>query len=305
MTVFSERIGGWDDWGGVFRSVPAFAPLVESILRREGLPPARIENLAPGTNAVFRAGDYAVKVYAPAESGMDRTDGPQTELFAVRRAGTLGVSAPKLIAGGFVEDRYRFAYMIMEYIDGVAFTEAVKTMSGAEKTEFGRKLRAITDRMNTPCERFNTADPLDGGDRDRRWEPYPGRFRAERLSRVQSRDYGEKVFVHGDLCGDNILLTPGGGLCLIDFADAALAPVEYEHALVAVELFGLDPALLRGYFGDYSVAGLTEVCFGGLLIHEFGGGVVASRVGRPDTFQTLGDLRERLRERIERGCDAW
>ena len=86
MSLFTEEINNWQAWEDVFQSIPAFSPLVEHILKRERLPIAKIENLTPGTNAVFKAGEYVVKIFAPADSGIDQTLDLQTELFATRRA---------------------------------------------------------------------------------------------------------------------------------------------------------------------------------------------------------------------------
>ena len=298
MNLFTGQIRNWRDWGDIFQSIPAFTPLVEYILYKERLPAVKIENLTPGTNAVFKAGRYVVKIYAPVESGVDQTADLQTELFAARRAEKKGVPAPKLLAHGFVEDKYSFAYLITEYIEGAEFQSAVKRMAGAEKIAFGQKLRAATDRINTPCEPFNDIDVINGKRRFRRWDNYPERFKAERLAYMRTHDFGEMVFVHGDLCGDNILVTPPGGLYIIDFADAVLAPVSYEHALLAFELFELDPALLRGYFGGFTPEELTDVCFDGLLLHDFGGDVVKRHIGNPDEFQRLDDLRNKLKAKI-------
>ena len=302
MTLFTEQINNWQDWGNVFQSIPAFAPLVEFILKKENLPDIKIKNLTPGTNAVFKAGGYVVKVFAPVESGFDQTLDLQTEIFATERANRIGVSAPKMVSHGFVEDKYYFAYMITEYIEGTEFTNAVKTMTDTQKVEIGRKLRAVTDKMNTPCESFNGIDVIYDKGRHQRWDKYPERFKAERLAYIESHDYSDKVFVHGDLCGDNILLTPHGELYIIDFADAVLAPIDYEHALVAVGLFDLEPVLLRGYFGDYSADELTEICFDGLLIHDFGGDVVDQFIEKPAEFHNLEDLWEKVRVKIGRGA---
>jgi tRNA A-37 threonylcarbamoyl transferase component Bud32 len=296
---FTEKISNWQDWGKIYQSIPAFSPLVRHILDRENLPPAILQNLTPGTNAVFKVGDYVVKIFAPAESGIDQTLDLKTELFAMRRMNAMGVAAPKLAAHGIVEDKYRFAYMITECIDGIEFTDAVKSMSNAGKLDFGSELREITDKMNTPCEPWGGIDVMNNQCRSFRWNKYPERFKAERLAYIKSHDYGDKVFVHGDLCGDNILLTPQGKLFIIDFADAVLAPAVYEHALVAVELFDLDPALMRGYFGDYDAVEMTEICLSGLLIHDFGGDVVAAHIGNPSGFQCLDDLQAALKNRIE------
>lgn len=298
MNLFTEQIASWDDWGDVFQSIPVFTPLVEHILKKEKLPEAEIENLTPGTNAVFKVSGCVVKIFAPAESGIDQSLDLKTELFAMRRANMLGISAPKLIADGFVEDKYRFAYMVMDYIEGVEFAEAVKTMTDDEKVIIGRKLRVITDKMNTPCEPFNGIDVINDKGRYRRWEKYHERFKRERLAHIATHDYGHKVFAHGDLCGDNILISPDGELIIIDFADAVLAPAIYEHALVAVELFDFDPALFRGYFGNYAKDKLVAMCFNGLLIHDFGGDIVEEHIGKPKDFLCLEDLRIGLEKKI-------
>ena len=297
MYLFNAQINGQKDWGRMFQSIPAFTPLVEYIFAKEKLRFSPAQNLTPGTNAVFKVGEYVVKIFAPKESGFDQVLDLETELFAARRANALNISAPKVIADGMVEDRYNFAYMITEYIEGAEFTEAVKTMSGAEKTAFGRRLRDIADRMNTPCEPFNGIDVINDISRYRRWDQYPEQFRKERLAYIKSQDFGESVFVHGDLCEDNILLTPRGEIYIIDFADAVLAPAIYEHSLVAF-VFNLDPALLKGYFGSISNAAFVELLFNGLLIHDFGGDIVKDNIGKPSEFNTLHELRDRLKEVI-------
>lgn len=300
MNLFNAQINNWQDWGGVFQSIPAFSPLVEFILKKEHLPAAKIENLTPGTNAVFKTGDCVVKIFAPAESGIDQTADLETELFAMKRANKTGVSAPKMLTHGFVADKYRFAYIITEHIEGIAFSDAAKDMDDTEKTDIGRKLRKITDQMNTECEPFNGIDIINGKGRWHRFDKYPEQFQAERRAYLEAHDFKDKVFVHGDLCGDNILLTSQGGVYIIDFADALLAPVIYEHALVAVELFALDVALMRGYFGALSSEELADICFNGLLIHDFGGDIIGQHIGKPEEFSGLDDLRVRFREKIKK-----
>jgi len=277
MNTFIEQINGKEDWAKIYQSIPAFKPLVEFIFKKENLPLAEIENLTPGTNAVFKVGEYVIKIFAPVESGYNQASDLQTELFAMRRVN----ESPQVIVDGFVDDKYLFNYMIMEYIHGVEVVEAVKTMTDDEKVEIGRKLRQICDSMNTPCE------PFHDGNRYNCWDEYPEHFKAERLAYIQTHDFGEKVFVHGDLCLDNMLLKDGE-LYILDFADAVHAPVCYEHALVAFA-FEFDPALMKGFFTDYTNDTFVEMIFNGMLLHDFGGAIVRD-LGEFDNLESLRNL---------------
>jgi thiamine kinase-like enzyme len=296
--LFNGEINNWQEWSEIFQSISSFSLLIEFIFAKENLPFAEIKRLTPGTNAVFKVGNNVIKIFAPNESGIDQTLDLQTELFAVRRVNKLGISAPNLIAEGIVEDKYHFAYMITEYINGAEFSGIVNTMTDNEKTNIGRKLRALTDVMNTPCRPFNNIDVIHDKSRCRRWDKYPEKFKKERIGYIKSHDFGEKVFVHGDLCGDNILLDPYGEIYIIDFADAVLAPKIYEQALVAVELFNLDTMFLRGYFDGYSTNELIELCFNGLLIHDFGGDIVNNHLGRFCEIDSLGKVWVKLKEML-------
>jgi len=291
MNLFTEQLNNEQDWEKVFQSIPAFTSLVEHIFQKENLPMAEIENLTPGTNVVFKVGEYVIKIFAPEESGVEQRL-PQTEIFATRRANELGISAPKVIASGFVKDKYHFAYLITEYICGIEIAE----VTDAAKMDIGRKLRIITDKMNTPCEPCNDVEVINGRSRDRIWDKYP-KLQKERLAYIKSHDYGENVLVHSDLCGDNILLMPEGELYIIDFADAVIAPKVYEHALLAVES-ELDPMILRGYFEDYTVDKFFEMCFNGLLLAA-DEEILEDLLGKPNEHQTLGDLRDNIRANLK------
>lgn len=297
--LFTADIHDWQSWGSIFQSIDAWNPLIRHIFQRESLPFDKVEHLTPGTNAVFRVGNYVVKIFAPVESGIDSTMDVETEIFAMKYVNSLDIPAPKCVANGCVEDKYQFFYMVMEYINGTEFTNISKSLSPNQKTAFAKRLRVITDKMDSPCKRFNAIDVIADKGRYRRWDKYPYSFREERLEYLKTRDFGEQVFVHGDLCGDNILVSNTGELCIIDFADAVLAPAIYEQALVASELFKFDKDYLRGYFGDYDTDTLTDLCFSGLLIHDFGGDIMAQHVARPDEITSLRDMQEKLSKMIK------
>ena len=299
MNLFTEEINNWQDWGNVFQSIPAFKPLVEYIFKKANLPFTQIENLTPGTNAVFRVGDYVIKIFAPKESGQDQTPDMKTEVFASKRANNLGISAPKVISDGFINDKYCFGYLITEYINGQEFLEAEKEMTAEMKINTGRQLRKICGAMNKPCEPFNNIDIFSSEYINSRFTDFLKQFQNERLSYIKEHNYSESVFVHGDLFGDNVVVSDNGKFYIIDFADAVLAPVCYEYALIAIDFFRFDKHLMKGFFGDSSIEILAEICFDGILIHNFGDSVIAEHLGKPEEFRCLEDLRKRIYEKIE------
>lgn len=299
MDLFTKTIENWSDWGKVFQSIPDFAPLVDEILRREKLPTAPLENLTPGTNAVFKAGELVVKIFSPNESGLDGAADMESELFATEFANKHGVNSPKIVAVGEICDKYDFKYIVMSFERGVSFGDAVESMSDAEKVAVGRELRRITDRMNLPCERFNRSDPFDRSFGGGRWEKFSERFKSERFERISTINRDETVFVHGDLNPDNILVDGDGLLTILDFADALIAPICYEHALVASELFHFDSALIRGFFGEYDPKSLANLILDGLLLHDFGGDVIAQRVCSPSEMDCLDDLYRIILEKVK------
>jgi len=304
MHLFNETIAGWDDWGKVYQSIPAFRRLAAYILTKENLPPAELELLAPGTNAVFRAGESVIKIFAPPESGNDQTGSMRTELLAMRHANARGICAPEVLAHGFLDDKYRFAYLVMEFVEGTMMLDsAVANMRDEAKMDFGRALRAVTDKINGASigaggrEELTRFEVLDDKDPWGLWKKLPQRFQEERRAYLKAHDFGNFVLVHGDLNGDNILVTPQGQLMVLDFADAVMAPVEYEHALIAAT-FGYDKAFLRGFF-ENDTERLVERCFHGTLLHEFGGAIIAERLGGPAEFTSLERLRAKLDTVIE------
>jgi len=296
--IFSGDIYDWESWGKIYHSIEIWEPLVHFILEKEHLPISEVENLSPGTNAVFKSGSHVVKIFCPKESGLDGSVDYKTELFALSFVRFHGVSVPKLIAFGDVHDKYDFSYMIMDYIDGVDFIGASANFNDEEKFAFGKRLRDITDLMNKPCEDFNG---IDVKKRHERWNKFSQSFKSERLEYLKSHDFGEKVFIHGDLCEDNFIIDSNGRIYIIDFADAVMAPICYEHAHIASQLFNFDKSYLRGYFGDYKTDELVDICFDGILLHDFGESIIKDYIAEPQQIKInfLKDVRNGLYELIK------
>ena len=289
--LFCHEINNWDSWGKVYCSIEAFTPLVREIFRSEGLVFQPLSGCKPGTNAVFRAGDYIAKVFVPYDSGYDSLPDYKAELYAMERANMLGVSVPRVIAGGLIQDKYLFRYLIMEYVPGRTLGDRKPALSNAEKTDIGKKLRSIVNGWATDCGNFNGVDVISRTLDSKRWADAPSMLREEQKRYLQTLKKEQFVYVHGDLTEDNLIIDDAGRLYVIDFADSLYAPASYEDMAVICDAFRFDPWFLKGYFGDMGSEEITERCIKGILCHEYGYQVVKNIVG---PVNDLDELRNRI-----------
>jgi len=202
--------------------------------------------------------------------------------------------APQLLASGTVKDKYIFRYLIMEYISGNSLGQLESVITDSEKIKYAKLLREITDKMNTQCEWFNGCDIVKRAQHCKRWSTFPFSFQYERSDYLKKYKVKNPVYVHGDLNPDNVLVDTAGKIYIIDFADAVLAPSEYELAALICELFCFEKPYMDGYFGKYDAAEITEKCFEGLLLHDFGYDIIRSNLGCIDKITSLAVLKERL-----------
>jgi len=305
MGLFTEQINNWDDWGNVFQSIPAFTPLIKQIFHQENLPLSEIKNLMPGTNAVFRVGDYVIKIFVPLELGADFIGtNIDVELFGMKLANAREVPAPKLIAHGVVEDKYCFKYIIMEYIHGVMLGEIESRLTYEEKIIIGQNIRKIIDKLNVQCENFTPVDVLQYAVHSNDWkdEGFPESFQGERLAYLANLHINEheKVYCHGDLHCDNILVDEQLNTYIIDFADGMFAPAEYELAYVVSSLFCFEKPYMLGCFGDYSIQEIVDLCMTWLPIHAWGHATVEGNLKPVKEITSLAIMREKLFNLIKR-----
>ena len=304
--VFLEEIQGWKSWGRVFQSIEAFEPLIRLIAAREHLSwkdEDRIEHCTPGTHAVFRFGPYAIKIYAPKEAG-GATDDSVREIWGMNTARKLGIPIPKVIAAGAVSDRYQFRYLVTEFLDCVPFDAFRSKLTEDEKYQFGGQLRTLTNRMNVPVEGGMAFDLREAALKNTRWHMFPQSFLSERCRLIETMPLLTSVFVHGDINPDNLVAVEGKGLVLIDFGDALVAPVEYETAGIAAELFRFEGTFMQGYFKGFTVDQIIEQCFAGLILHDFGADMIRNRFPEAESMRSLAALRSALAGTVQNAMQS-
>ena len=273
--LFTAEIDGNDSWARVFQSINDFAPLVHEIFNRHHLEQGEVENLTPGTNAVFRVDDKVVKIFAPVESGFSTDKDYDVELAALRHANRVAVTAPLLVCTGCVEDKYLFRYIVMEHIHGGEFEEVSAHFDHRQKADFAAKLKAITQKLNIALLDGDIPPlTLQGCLDNTRWHAFPESFRQSRNAFLASQSFSEGVYTHGDLTGENIIMDDDGAVFIIDFADSRLAPYYYEWPPIVFALFGCDETMMATYFGEYHHDEFHDTLTLGMAIHEFGATLV-------------------------------
>ena len=298
--LFKEPIHNWSEWGAIFQSIEAFTPLANEIFRREMLAFPGLENLTPGTNAVFRAGDYVVKIFAPRESGLEPQLDYSNESAVCGALTRWGISTPRLIAHGKIQDSYLFYYLITEYCPGEEAGTWLESASPSQLEDFIGQLRGLLQTLHCPAEGLiPPIDLLRQALDNPRLERLPVSLRDEMAERAAGLDLTDTVLVHGDLTGENILIGANNRPIIIDCADACLAPWWYELAPLVFELFHCREDLLR-LFADTDSDVFVEQVMDAVCIHDFGANMLwdtAVREGIP-CFSHLAEVREFLMSRI-------
>ncbi|QAA32227.1 phosphotransferase [Clostridium manihotivorum] len=269
--VFLEEIKGWETWGEVFQSIPAFEKLIKRIFEKEKLNCKEISNLTAGTNAVFKVDNFVVKIFAPIESGFNTEIDFNSEILGMKRAMDMGINIPKVIAASFIEDKYLFRYIIMDYIEGEDAKDVLKHYSDSEKIEFVRQLKENIRKMNTTYKgEYPEVDVKERILTNARWNIFSNKIVSQVKELVIRYDMVNKVYVHGDITGDNVMITQKGMLYIIDFADGRIAPKEYEFPPILFDLFDFDKCMINEFIGGEGIETFAEKCFYGILMHEFG-----------------------------------
>lgn len=268
---FNHQIESPSAWKQYTQNTCAFEPLAEMIFKRESLVFQGLKTSLPGSNAVFRSGEYFIKFFLPYSSDAECENEYQTECFGLIHAEKMGIRVPKLIANGVCEDRYRFYYIVTSAVKGIPLSSCINSLSLADKRNIGEKIGEISIRLNRPCARFNQRHVCQASNMQR-WKAYSEKISVERakLLELAASKISEECFVHSDLNADNILIDDDYNVWIIDFADAMLAPIMIEKAMLLCDAFQLDRGLMEGYGIKVLNDKLIEELTHGILLHPFG-----------------------------------
>lgn len=279
---FMRRVDGWASWKAALQTPGALEPLAEAIFAREGCGRGLLTRLH-ATNAVFRRGEYVLKVYVPREAGFSPEADCARERAGMQGARAAGLRVPREATFGVFCDRYDFFYLITEAIEGSELSKGLPGMTWTQREAAGAALRAAIDALHGSVVRIGAENMAQASLENERWNAFSPAFNAERRSYVNGLGKQKSVFCHGDVNGRNALLCPDGRLALIDFGDCCDAPAWYDHA-AAFGTLGTDPAFFRGYFQD----GVdVEKCLQGLLIGDFGADWILARFGAVPSLARL------------------
>lgn len=298
--LFSREIDGWASWAQVFQDLPAFRPLMDRILNREGMsPPGAYDLLTPGTNAVFRAGDRVLKIFAPPESGLDTQRDEETERRLLQTwQGILPV--PKLLGWGNIMDRYDFCYLILEYVRGEEAGQEILSWERSRKQAFVKELKDVLRRIHHPDPSLWETDYIQRALESPRIRRLPSPLREDFVNRQKAaaeRGGGaSRVLVHGDLTGENVMVREDGSLCILDWADALPAAETYEWPPLVFELFRCDPELV-GFFCEEDPQRFIVKLVDALTLHDFGADILLEWQEREDlVIDSLEELEEWLKK---------
>ncbi|AZN41341.1 aminoglycoside phosphotransferase family protein [Paenibacillus albus] len=301
-TLFHKEIFDWHSWSDHLRSVEEFRPIIGAIFERESL--ARGDELGlftPATNAVFRAGSYVIKIFAPEEAGIASNVGYELEVRSTRRAHELGIRTPRIVAASYLQDKYLFPYIISEFIEGEVAGQAFKKYDLTKRMQFIEDLKSNMSRYNIkPDHAVDSAGIRIQALTNHRWQEFPPSVRSQVMSFIDELDLSNLVRVHGDINAKNVIVDRNDQLYMIDFAESSYAPYWYEYPPILFDLFDHDRAAILAFVGDAGHPDGAEMLFGALLLHDFGADYIREIYLRSTgkTVQEMSDIYE-LRDILE------
>lgn len=280
MKEFPSRVG-WDNWGSIMLDAELFAPLVAQALQACGLPRADIEAGYPGTHAVFRAGDYVVKLYAP----LDIPDA-YAERRCYRAARGLPL-IPRLYGEGVLHaGGYDWPYIVVAHMPGRAAREIWPGMDAPARRDAMAALGAWARAYHDLPDPFDSYSDLSAAGFLARRRAFAERAAAQlggfgeaallNLDDLFARE--ELKLIHGDFTEDHLLISDGE-YAVIDLADSMMNVEQAEWLCPWFELTRMDSdaffAFLEASGRNWDAQARTDM-MSATLLHRFGVDILKS-----------------------------
>lgn len=292
MDYFQTKINQWADWQAVRQSVPAFEALIKQIYLSENEPFKTPEPLQDERAAVFAVGATTIAILPPNTVIDDPRDWYQTERFSLTRMARLQLTAPQLQHAGFIFDAYQFYYLIYRPLAGVSLTTFAQTAEPLAKSTLGRQIGTVLNQVNGEVASFNQVNAVVASDQAD-WDQLGADFGAARQAFLQAHPTNHAAFVHGELTGDNLIVT-SGQVGLRHFAAARQAPWQTELVPVLLQAFDRDQDFIEGFKVTNSSADLVTDLLLGLLWRADGPAQIRQVMGA-NVAVTMPTLTEQLK----------
>ena len=263
MDYFQNQINEWSDWQAVQNTPTAFEPLLHQIYLSENEPFKTPEIVTDDFAAVFNIGPTQIAIFPPANVAANTRDRYQTERFSLTRMTRLQLTAPQLLHAGFIFDSYQFYYVIYRPLMGTPVAEFVETAEPLAKSTLGRQIGAVLAQLDGEVASFNQVNARALSDQAD-WLQLGANFAADRDAYLAAHPATPNCFVHSDLTGDNLVVTPGQ-VGLQHFQLAMQAPRQAELVPLVLRAFAWDADLLQGFRETYGVSDLASELLMGLL----------------------------------------
>lgn len=292
-----DAIVTWQDWCDSFQNIDTFKGIIYEILYRHNLRIDKIENTFPGTNAVFKVGEYIIKIFVPTEVKPWDEDDYAKELKTALYNKQISKYTTKLLAYGIIEKRFLWKYLVFKFFEGKHMYEIIDQLTSKEKQIVASQIRGfLTDFNVKPKELYDNTDVINRIISGNRWNFLNEVVKKELFGYIKSLDISDSVIVHGDITGDNVLINKND-IVIIDFGDSCIAPFYYEYAPIILDLFKLDKELISLFF-DGEIDDLIKLVIKSIMIHDFGGDFAAKLLHKYQVA-SLADLQDLLYSEIK------
>jgi hygromycin-B 7''-O-kinase len=316
----------WQAWGQVFLDVDIWTPPVQEICRRARLPVRSIEAGYPGSNAVFVVNRHTpdeavVKIYAPLcpeDFALERVLHPILSLWPE-------IGAPRLLAEGTLGADGAWPYIVLSFLTGEPIREVREDIPRRDLLaiahDLGRRLRVLHSIPTADLGALDTTPEAWRRTSERHLSQSVEKLRARKalpktvIERIpafvravlQESTASPMVLVSGDVTEDHVMLAERDGRWsvtgLIDFADALIAPREYEWVALWFSALDQDAGCLRRCLEGYDPvlpidAAFCRQAMAFTFLHEFGAEIICDELEELDAPQidSISTLQDALWE---------